>query len=107
MTEASDKSSDFMRLYMTHESKIRGYVLCMVNNWADADDILQEAVIVMYLDQGMVMAQVPPQARGFSIQTPQSTVTDFGTGQRLHCIDPATGETHSQYSYGNKCVNMC
>lgn len=32
---------------MTHESKIRGYILCMVNNWADADDILQEAVIVM------------------------------------------------------------
>ena len=36
-----------MRLYMTHESKIRGYILCMVNNWADADDILQETVIVM------------------------------------------------------------
>ena len=32
---------------MTHQSKIRGYILCMVNNWADADDILQEAVIVM------------------------------------------------------------
>jgi RNA polymerase sigma-70 factor (ECF subfamily) len=47
MTEPIDKSSDFMRLYMTHESKIRGYILCMVNNWTDADDILQEAVIVM------------------------------------------------------------
>ena len=47
MTEPKDTSSDFMRLYMTHESKIRGYVLCMVNNWADADDILQEAAIVM------------------------------------------------------------
>lgn len=47
MTAPADKSSDFVRLYMTHESKIRGYILCMVNNWADADDILQEAVIVM------------------------------------------------------------
>jgi RNA polymerase sigma-70 factor (ECF subfamily) len=47
MTEPKDNSSDFMRLYMTHESKIRGYVLCMVNSWADADDIMQEAVIVM------------------------------------------------------------
>lgn len=47
MTESADRHSEFMRLYMTHESKIRGYVLCMVNNWADADDILQEAVIVM------------------------------------------------------------
>jgi RNA polymerase sigma-70 factor (ECF subfamily) len=32
---------------VTHESRIRGYILCMVNHWADADDILQEAVIVM------------------------------------------------------------
>jgi RNA polymerase sigma-70 factor, ECF subfamily len=36
-----------MRLYMTHESKIRGYVLCKVNNWVDTDDIMQEAVLVM------------------------------------------------------------
>lgn len=47
MSEPSDRNSDFMRLYMRHESKIRGYVLCMVNNWADADDILQETVLVM------------------------------------------------------------
>ncbi len=47
MTEPTDKNGEFMRLYMTHESKIRGYVLCMVNSWTDADDIMQEAVIVM------------------------------------------------------------
>lgn len=47
MTEPKDKNSEFMRLYMTHESKIRGYILCMVNNWADTDDVLQEAVLVM------------------------------------------------------------
>ena len=46
-SESSDRNSDFMRLYMRHESKVRGYILCMVNNWADADDILQEAVLVM------------------------------------------------------------
>jgi len=47
MSDRADGNSDFMRLYMTHESKIRGYVLCMVNNWADTDDIVQEAGIVM------------------------------------------------------------
>ncbi len=33
----------------------------------------------MRLEQGMITAQVPPQAHGFSVQTPQSKVTDFGT----------------------------
>lgn len=33
----------------------------------------------MRLDEGMVTAQVPEQAHGFSIETPSSTVTDFGT----------------------------
>ncbi len=47
MSDPADGNSEFMRLYMTHESKIRGYVLCMVNNWADTDDIVQEAAIVM------------------------------------------------------------
>jgi RNA polymerase sigma-70 factor (ECF subfamily) len=46
-TEPTDRSTEFLRLFVTHESKIRGYILCMVNHWADADDILQEAVIVM------------------------------------------------------------
>ena len=47
MTEPTDRNAEFLRLFVTHESKIRGYILCMVNNWADADDILQEAVVVM------------------------------------------------------------
>jgi RNA polymerase sigma-70 factor (ECF subfamily) len=46
-TEPTDRNDEFLRLFVTHESKIRGYILCMVNNWADADDIMQEAVVVM------------------------------------------------------------
>jgi RNA polymerase sigma-70 factor (ECF subfamily) len=46
-TEPADRNAEFLRLFVTHESKIRGYILCMVNHWADADDILQEAVIIM------------------------------------------------------------
>jgi RNA polymerase sigma-70 factor (ECF subfamily) len=39
---------EFMRLYLAHEHKIRGYILCLVSNWADADDIQQQAAIVMW-----------------------------------------------------------
>jgi RNA polymerase sigma-70 factor (ECF subfamily) len=37
-----------MRLYLAHEHKIRGYILCLVSNWADADDIQQQAAVVMW-----------------------------------------------------------
>lgn len=37
-----------MRLYLAHEHKIRGYILCLVGNWADADDIQQQAALVMW-----------------------------------------------------------
>ncbi len=40
--------SEFMHLYLAHERKIRGYVLCLVSNWADADDILQDVATVMW-----------------------------------------------------------
>jgi RNA polymerase sigma-70 factor (ECF subfamily) len=39
---------EFMRLYLAHEHKIRGYILCLVSNWADADDIQQQTAIVMW-----------------------------------------------------------
>jgi RNA polymerase sigma-70 factor, ECF subfamily len=37
-----------MRLYLAHEHKIRGYILCLVSNWADTDDIQQQTAVVMW-----------------------------------------------------------
>ena len=37
-----------MRLYLAHEHKIRGYILCLVSDWSDADDIQQEAALIMW-----------------------------------------------------------
>jgi RNA polymerase sigma-70 factor (ECF subfamily) len=42
------QGDEFMRLYLAHERKIRGYILCLVSNWADADDIQQEAAVIMW-----------------------------------------------------------
>jgi hypothetical protein len=46
------------------------------------------------LQEGTVTALVAPQAKGFSIQTPQSTVTDFGTEFGILVKDPQTSEVH-------------
>ena len=48
----------------------------------------------MRLDQGMVTANVPEQAHGFSIQTPHSTVTDFGTEFGVQVKDVKASEVH-------------
>lgn len=48
----------------------------------------------MILEEGTVTAQVTPQARGFSIRTPQSTVTDFGTEFGVQVKDLQSSEVH-------------
>ncbi len=48
----------------------------------------------MILLHGMVTAQVPAQAYGFTIKTPQSTVTDFGTEFGVQVQDSDTSEVH-------------
>jgi RNA polymerase sigma-70 factor (ECF subfamily) len=47
-SDPSPRGDEFMRLYLAHEHKIRGYILCLVSNWADADDIQQQAAVVMW-----------------------------------------------------------
>ncbi len=48
----------------------------------------------MIVEEGTVTAQVAPRARGFSIRTPQSTVTDFGTEFGVQVKDMQTSEVH-------------
>lgn len=48
----------------------------------------------MVLHHGMVTAQVPKQAHGFAIKTPQSTVTDFGTEFGVQVQASAASEVH-------------
>lgn len=48
----------------------------------------------MYLETGVVTAKVPEQAHGFSIQTPQTTVTDFGTEFGVQVKGASESEVH-------------
>ncbi|MCU0915159.1 MAG: FecR family protein [Planctomycetes bacterium] len=48
----------------------------------------------MVLHHGTITAQVPVQAHGFAIETPQSTVTDFGTEFGVQVQTSAAAEVH-------------
>ncbi|MCF7975143.1 MAG: FecR domain-containing protein [Phycisphaerae bacterium] len=48
----------------------------------------------MTLHHGMVTAQVPPEAHGFAVHTPQSTVTDFGTEFGVQVQASTASEVH-------------
>jgi hypothetical protein len=48
----------------------------------------------MVLERGMVTANVPPEARGFAVQTPRAQVTDFGTEFGLQVKNRHESEVH-------------
>ena len=43
-----DKAEQFMRLYMTVQPRVYGFIVSMIHQWTDADDVLQETVSVMW-----------------------------------------------------------
>ncbi len=46
----SDKQSahEFIQLYTFHEARLRAYVLSLVPRWADAEEIVQKASIILW-----------------------------------------------------------
>ena len=45
---ASEKSKLFLRLFLQNERRLYAYILTLLPNRADADDVLQEASLVMW-----------------------------------------------------------
>jgi RNA polymerase sigma-70 factor (ECF subfamily) len=45
---ASEKSKLFLRLFLQNERRLYAYILTLLPNHADADDVLQEASLVMW-----------------------------------------------------------
>lgn len=55
MTELPDlpgidiaREEQFLQLFLAHERRIRGFILALVPNWSDADDLLQETSAVLW-----------------------------------------------------------
>ncbi len=47
MTEIP-RIDEFIRLLTSHELRIRGYILSLVPNWADSEEILQETFVILW-----------------------------------------------------------
>jgi RNA polymerase sigma-70 factor (ECF subfamily) len=46
---ASDRTTvDFLRLLSQHERRMKAYILALVPNWADADDLYQETTVRLW-----------------------------------------------------------
>ena len=43
-----DCHRDFIRLYQSTERRLYGFVLSLIPNWSEADDIVQETAVVMW-----------------------------------------------------------
>jgi RNA polymerase sigma-70 factor, ECF subfamily len=42
------KTEDFIELYTTYESRLRGYVLSLVPRWSDAEEIAQRCSLILW-----------------------------------------------------------
>lgn len=45
---SSQKRDEFFHLFVSNESKILSYILTLVSNWNDAEDLLQDTSMVMW-----------------------------------------------------------
>ena len=43
-----DRGERFMRHLMGNEHRIYGFILSLVHNWSDADDLLQDVTAIMW-----------------------------------------------------------
>jgi RNA polymerase sigma-70 factor (ECF subfamily) len=48
VTVPPDRTSRFVRLLGQHEREIYAFILCLLPNWADADDVLQETSVRLW-----------------------------------------------------------
>ncbi len=46
--DGDDRTAQFVRLLLANERRIHTYIMSMLTNWADADDVLQEVSIVLW-----------------------------------------------------------
>jgi RNA polymerase sigma-70 factor, ECF subfamily len=46
--EQNDRTEGFMRLLTAHERRVEGFVMSLVPNWADADEVIQETKLRLW-----------------------------------------------------------
>ena len=67
-TRASERTRRFVRLLLAHQNALYGYILTLVPNWSDADDLMQEVAEVMWcrFEQGEPIGNFGAWGRGIA-----------------------------------------
>lgn len=66
--DSNDKTTSvFLSLLMTHQRRINSYILSVVPNFSDADDIMQETIAVMWKKFGEFQAETDFDRWGLKI----------------------------------------
>jgi RNA polymerase sigma-70 factor (ECF subfamily) len=42
------RADEFVRLYSTHERRLRAYVLCLLPRWSDAEEVSQQVSLILW-----------------------------------------------------------
>jgi RNA polymerase sigma-70 factor (ECF subfamily) len=68
MTRASDPTRRFVRLLLANQNALYAYILTLVPNWSDADDLMQEVAEVMWrrFDQAEPITNFSAWGRGIA-----------------------------------------
>lgn len=69
------KTQDFLAHYVQNQKRIYGYILSVVANWSDADDIMQETTTLMW--QKFNEFQVGTSFSGWGIQIAKYKILEF------------------------------
>jgi RNA polymerase sigma-70 factor (ECF subfamily) len=94
MTENEDsKSCEFVQLFLMSQRRIYGYVMTLVPNVSDADDIVQETASVMWTKFGYLRSQ--------------KTRRKFFTEETMRIIEQVEAKEDRQYSIRQDALEQC
>ena len=76
ITDRSDPSQDFVEQFLAHQSRIYAFIVSLLPNRADADDVLQETGLTLF--QKYPMFQPGTDFLAWACRVAQNKVMDFG-----------------------------
>jgi len=87
MMSSEERVKDFMRLFTSNEPRLRAFAMSLIPNWADAEDVMQQANLVLWskFEQFELGTDFYAWAGRSSILSPglsQAAVTDENPLQR-------------------------
>ena len=76
-THRSDPSQDFVALFLAHQARIYAFIVTLLGNRSDADDVLQETGITLF--QKFSTFQPGTDFLAWACRVAKNKVMDFGS----------------------------